>query len=503
MAYKKFYRKPVEKVEKIPYQEKFPPSEEQVAIHDAVIHGTKNIHVGAVAGSGKTTTVCSTAHKAGKMKAGYLAFGNTIVKDVGPRLPEWMTDNDVRTGHSFAYRSFAGKKPFIDKNKVGKIIKEYYPDYDPDKAEEKEFNRVLNNYYELQRLIGFVKTMLIDPSNSTAIMAAAFRFSIDIDNLDEAVGMIPKIMEKNNSIAEVIDFNDMLYLPIQLNFKFHPYEIGYIDECQDLSPVMQELVKRMFDRVVTVGDRNQAIMGFAGADVYSIENLVKHFHSVEYPLNTCYRCGHKIVKLAQAIVPHIRSHDNAKDGIVERITMNDIKWEDAVPHMVIARKNSTLVRPCFRALRAGKKANIRGQDIGEKLAKLSKQFKGDTITQFIVSLENYREQKLELMMDRKAQQSSIDYLHDQLDVIKDFAEECQVPSQIAEKITSIFNDKEDGLIFSSIHRSKGLEADEVTILDYGNVELNKPNMLPEDIMQEKNLHYVGLTRAKSKLTLAL
>ena len=54
-------------------------------------------------------------------------------------------------------------------------------------------------------------------------------------------------------------------------------------------------------------------------------------------------------------------------------------------------------------------------------------------------------------------------------------------------------------ILSSIHRSKGLEADRVFVLKPDKMALTWKNQLAWQAEQEQNLRYVGLTRAKKAL----
>ena len=71
-----------------------------------------------------------------------------------------------------------------------------------------------------------------------------------------------------------------------------------------------------------------------------------------------------------------------------------------------------------------------------------------------------------------------------------------------EYIRSVINtDNPDGCVrIMSIHKSKGLEADSVFVLNEGRVftELGRSGDM---IQQEKNLSYVALTRAKTNLYL--
>ena len=77
-------------------------------------------------------------------------------------------------------------------------------------------------------------------------------------------------------------------------------------------------------RFLFIGDSKQAIYSFAGADCHSIENIKRQFSPQELPLNICYRCAKKVIKLAQQDVPTIESAPNAIEGEVHVIKNEDI-----------------------------------------------------------------------------------------------------------------------------------------------------------------------------------
>ena len=69
--------------------------------------------------------------------------------------------------------------------------------------------------------------------------------------------------------------------------------------------------------------------------------------------------------------------------------------------------------------------------------------------------------------------------------------------ELKRKIRSIFTDKIEGIVLSTIHKIKGLEADRVFIIrpDILPMKTNKP----WEYQQEKNLEYVAITRSKNEL----
>jgi len=71
---------------------------------------------------------------------------------------------------------------------------------------------------------------------------------------------------------------------------------------------------------------------------------------------------------------------------------------------------------------------------------------------------------------------------------------------LKKEIEGIFKDEEGGVCFSTIHKSKGLEAENVHIIE--------PSLMPSKYaikdwqkVQEENLRYVAYTRAKKRLSI--
>ena len=75
------------------------------------------------------------------------------------------------------------------------------------------------------------------------------------------------------------------------------------------------------------------------------------------------------------------------------------------------------------------------------------------------------------------------------------AEGLKTVAQVMSRIEEIFADKagKDVLLFSSTHKAKGLEWDRVFMLDW--------TFRPQRGIEEENLWYVAVTRAKNTLYL--
>lgn len=486
-----------EPVERIGFAPSYPPSEDQQRIFDHA--SDQNIHCQAGAGSGKTTTLVWQMSRKTNVKSGMLAFSKEIVTEIEPRCPSNVT---VKTAHSFGYGSLAKQfgRLFVNGYKVKNILKENYRWLNPDKAESKEKGKVIQRLYEADRLINMLRVTLTDENDAQAVDRIADRYNIEIDMFFDLVQILPEVFKKIESQTNAIDFTDMMWLPIRLGLEIPQFEQLYVDEAQDLNNLMIEYVRQMASGLVmSVGDRNQSIFGFAGSNFYSVNELINTFDSHELPLMTCYRCGTSIVEYAQRIVPDLKPFEGNPAGEIRNLAKIDMDMADG--SMIISRRNASLVKPCFELLKAGRKAQIKGKDIGLGLVNLIRSIKTNCIHDLIVQIKEKNAEKIIKMMEQNKSMSLVEMSQDQCDVICEMASVCSSIEELVNKITMIFSEDRKGITLSSIHRSKGLESDHVSIVDYPRIELSYERMTEEDRQQEKNLHYVAVTRAKNKLDL--
>src|SRR5690606_4510771 len=91
--------------------------------------------------------------------------------------------------------------------------------------------------------------------------------SANLDTKDDvavaraAKGVLTLMLEDKT----IIDFDDMLYLPLILGVRPRTFDYVFIDEAQDTNRVQLEFLKLLCNprtRVIAVGDRHQSIYGF-------------------------------------------------------------------------------------------------------------------------------------------------------------------------------------------------------------------------------------------------
>lgn len=277
----------------------------QQEIFRAVVESGDSLVIEAVAGSGKTTTILEAInHVPANQSVAFVAFNKSIADELGRRI----TSNNAKAmtlhsaGNSAWRRSLEWDCDLckVDNYKVHAITKRLLG--------WKEYSRV---GAENCRLVGLAKQVGIVPAGligytglvpDTDESWANLRDYYSVDEDLASVHMARTILEESILAGrEVIDFDDMLYIPVIAGVEFQRYDVVFVDEAQDISGIQLEMISRMAGdgRVIAVGDKKQAIYQFRGAQSNSMDLIRDRFNARELPLSTTYRC-------AQAIVNHAR-----------------------------------------------------------------------------------------------------------------------------------------------------------------------------------------------------
>ena len=120
-------------------------------------------------------------------------------------------------------------------------------------------------------------------------------------------------------LYNAVDFDDLIVLPIKL-FREHPevlaryrerYKYIMVDEFQDTSHQQYELMHLLADKnVAVVGDDDQSIYSWRGADYQNIVNFEHDFSVTEIRLEQNYRSSNTILEAANGVISH---NTNRKD----------------------------------------------------------------------------------------------------------------------------------------------------------------------------------------------
>lgn len=156
-------------------------------------------------------------------------------------------------------------------------------------------------------------------------------FSIDCISLEEYTQIRQSYNEQKKS-GGYIDFDDLqlymyVYLVVNKNTAMREYVRGQynyfiVDEFQDTSRIQFEILKALVDKpeeLVVVGDDDQCIYEWRGADPSIILNIYAYFNIKKFILPTNYRCRKKILDVAKTGIEYMSVRESkdmksVKDG---------------------------------------------------------------------------------------------------------------------------------------------------------------------------------------------
>jgi superfamily I DNA/RNA helicase len=477
-------------------------STEQLDIFEAIVNSDRHIMVGAVAGSGKTTSIVGVVAKINlwekelgtELKVGVRTFNSHIADELNTKLPSKIK---ATTAHSLGLSVMIGyyTTPFkINEHKYKAIAKSIIGN-----ATDSVTAYALS-------VVNMMQSTLTERNNS-AMDAMIAHFDL---KCDETVSELPlfdwveQILQRGIEEAENLnlDFADCLWLPNILPVKVPQKHILIIDEFQDTNAAMLGLyVKAVADggRLIVFGDERQAIMGFGGSDTEAWGRFKARFNPLELPLTTCYRCPTSHLNLARAIVPSIRPRTNAPEGIYEIVSPDDLVAKLKPRDLVISRYTAPLVKLSMDLVQANKQVKIRGIEIGENLSGIVKSAKPD-FNNFIEDLANYQKRRL-----TKLSGDNAEVFNDKISAVIHFwntyKDDVASIQGFIDRLNLTFANTfdTDSIILSTVHKAKGSEAKNVFILECNKLpSLGAKGWQNE---QEINLQYVALTRAKEGLYL--
>ena len=132
----------------------------------------------------------------------------------------------------------------------------------------------------------------------------------------ETIAKIYELYQKKLKENNAIDFDDIINFTIKiltentdiLEFYTNKFEYVLVDEYQDTNKAQFTLVTLLASKngnITVVGDNDQGIYSFRGADITNILNFEKDFPGTKIvKLEQNYRCTGNILKAANAVIKH-------------------------------------------------------------------------------------------------------------------------------------------------------------------------------------------------------
>ena len=497
-------------------------SAQQESVFELAKDGYGSAIVEAVAGSGKTTTLVELVTRLSGTVA-FCAYNKAISVEIGQRLEGRVNPSKVKSGtfHSFGFQAWRRVAPAVkmEGKKLNLLCGELNIPKGFDEFARKAVS--LAKQWGIGALCGFEDmnqwNALVDRFELADALEKEFENAEDVDMgsvIEEAIRWSVALLKKSVEVSkEVIDFDDMIYMPVLRNVNMWQNDWVLIDEAQDTNPIRLALAKKMLKvggRLIAVGDPRQAIYGFAGADSDSLNKIAKEFNAIRVPLTVTYRCPKAVVRHAQQWVNHIEAHESAPEGSVTSIKMDAFDKLDATSlraqDAIICRNTAPLVSLAFTLIRRRIACHVEGRDIGAGLIVLAKRWKVSKALVLRNRLEAYMSKQREKFM-AKGQEEKAAQLQDKVDtliVVIDSLQPTDTVETVISTILGLFGDTPDGqqpknLTLCTAHKSKGREWHRVYLLGRNKYMPSKFARQDWQVEQENNLIYVAVTRAKSEL----
>lgn len=501
-------------------------SDYQKAVYHAIEYGSDNIIVEALAGSGKTTLIkrsCEIVCNKYGIRPLAVSFGKRIqielVTKIG-HIAQVKTTNSL--GHGLVYKALGFRELDLDPKKYMKICRKIVKDQNGTTADW-EVNEKLSN--ELCVLTTFSMKTLTGTKSREAIEKMIQDYNLDINHLDTVGNWLSYAIKEGDKLARegVISFDDQLFLPYL--WKLNPtYKYAWVfgDEMQDTSSAALELFLKFTDdktRILGVGDRWQAIMGFAGANTDALDRLKSRTNAISLPLSICYRCPKSHLRLAQKLVPAIEPSPFAIEGVIIDVDLKTdmagrYDYEELLPHLtggelIVCRKTAPLISLCIKLIIARIPARIIAGDSNleqslssliDDISKVSG-FRFERFPEFLEILFQSRQSRLVEQGAFKIIANLRDRCDALLACFEGFDNLINIKS-FKKSLGNLFIEREDSVTLSTIHTAKGLEAERVVFLHPELCPHTFKGQNKESLQQEANLEYVALTRSKHTLILA-
>jgi superfamily I DNA/RNA helicase len=475
-------------------------SDEQTGIFNWFESGQGNLVVRARAGTGKTTTIIEGVNRAPERAILLAAFNKSIATELQRRIknPKVEAKTLHALGFKFVLRNWNGVKLDENNERAKGLAARSAPDDAP--------SPMLKLIADLHTKAREIEPFIVLKGRPSDLIDLAVQFNLVPDeeweaqkwNLDRICECAFNAMKLAMERTPIIDFADMIFLPLVNKWVKPWYQMVVVDEAQDMTKAQLALATQCCvrgGRICIVGDDRQAIYAFRGADSSSLDRLKKTLNAVELGLTTTYRCAKNIVNLAKALVPDFKHAPSAPDGVIATCDKDKLLSTAREGDFILSRTNAPLVRVCMALLKQGRRARIKGRDIGRGVIALIRKLGSDSILDLLSALTEHteRETARAMKLPEAAQEERLNFICDQAEIIRELSEGCLGVSDLIARCQDLFADdaEKQSIMCSTVHRAKGLEADNTFLLE---------GTFRKGRQEEDNIRYVAITRAKTRMT---
>ena len=468
-------------------------------------------------GTGKTTRLLKYVKTFLKLgtpldKIGYFAFTKKAANEAKGRMldafPE-LTDKKLKrfqTLHSLAFETLGMKKSEVMQD-------EHYEDIG------RQLGIEVTVYTNGKEQTGFVDSSseyfnLINIARIKGVTSQE-EYNTDMYSHELDKNVIPILENEINNYKKAYhlrDYTDMIdkFIVAEMCPKF---DVVFIDEAQDLSPIqwrMFDVLKKNSKHVILAGDDDQAIYGWAGADVKRFQQEP----AKEIVLPQSYRVPRLIHQIAENILNRIPDERRLKknwkslnkDGAIhpissiEDVPLHEGKW------LILARYNDKLIKlkPILQDM--GIYFEYKGRKsyrarLYNAVQNFTRWTNGSLLSlSECTDLFEYLGKKFPHDEERMYTMKEFGYGHTQrwFDVFETEPEDSLYIRNMLSQGEKL--DLPARVILSTIHSAKGGEADNVIlILDNTKNIREAIERSPDKEDEENRIWYVGITRTKQNL----
>jgi F-box protein, helicase, 18 len=473
-----------------------------------IINSTGDIKINAVAGSGKTTTIIEYAKaRPTTAKILYLAFNKSVKLEAIKKFAEKGLSNvTVETAHSLAYKNIVFRHQY-------KVLSQGYKTHElaallglqsnGEKHHEYVIANHINKFIALFCNSDKLKVQDVNYLDTISDAKAKTFVKTFYHFIETQTRQLLAKMDKGE-----IDITHDFYLKkFQLQNPVLPFDYILFDEGQDASPAMLDIFLQQKATKVIVGDTHQQIYSWR----YAVNSLEKT-NFTTYNLSHSFRFGPNIANLATQVLFW-------KD-IIKATTPLAIKGHgtavDTKTKAVIGRTNLGLLLKAIEYVTEKKnikqiyfEGNFNSYTYADEGASLY-----DVLNLQNNKLHQIKDALIKSMGTIKELEEYIEKTEDaqlsmMLEIVKKYGNDIYDIIKTI-KIKHVENDAKEKaeVVFSTVHRCKGMEYDSVHLVkDFITedkiqrqvAELENDEKKINKLNEEINLLYVAITRTKNIL----
>lgn len=441
----------------------------------------KSLKIKAFAGSGKTT-VLSRMAELDNRRGLYLAYNNDLAREARDKLPRNVV---CKTAHALAFgnlppdlREKTRRGNYLDRRQLVRFL---YRRVGLSEVQAKEISWVAEKAMHWFCVSGEPEPALHHVQKALNDIYA----SVDPESV---LAVMPPMWEAITSAGGCLPLTFDGYLKLfQLSGTPLPFDYILADESQDWYPAIQWIIRNSGAQVAWVGDSNQQIYDFNGA-----ENAMHQLGDLEtYSLTMSFRFGEWLAELVQPLLRQLGEQD-----VIRGNPDMETRRATRTLSVKLARSNATLLSPLVSAIRADKKVHVLGGV--------------DKLRGLLSSAESVmRERPISsglfagLRSWHEARERASDRGNRALREIVELIDKHRL-REVRRCVDSVCPEERAHIVLSTVHQAKGREFSKVAILD----DFRKK---PEFLMtfRGKNIYapapemlrllYVALTRAEHEL----